>query len=161
MNGPTAVESAVVASLDDQAVAFVPATLDARESCAPTATLGLSLPLERDDLVAALFACSEDPGFAVDTDDDAWTRRLIADAVLNLGLGGIAELRHDLAQLRRSDHGFARLALCRRIAERLWPTPGWAGFRRARLRALGDDTTRPGDVEPVDLDAPTTAGVRA
>ncbi|GAA3621078.1 hypothetical protein C8D87_1242 [Lentzea atacamensis] len=109
------------ATVNDVATKFIPATRPAYVTTPVVASINVTIPLDRDDLVALMFFCHTDPGFATDSADDDYLRLLIVDTVVNGGLTFVDETRGEIEEMSTNDPRRVALEFCRHLVARLFP----------------------------------------
>jgi hypothetical protein len=125
-------------------VEFMPSTRNSRpdyQASATVATVAVSVPMGRDELVAALFYW--DYVEAEDLADADHVRLLVTEAVVNVGMGRIAELVGEITTGDLGDDGRAWLADCRRTIDTHFGPAAPVGSipaQRPALRLVATDT---------------------
>ncbi|MEV8438996.1 hypothetical protein AB0425_16605 [Actinosynnema sp. NPDC051121] len=101
---------------------FLPATRNSRPDYQPPATVvtvAASVPMSRDELVAALYYWEGTD--SEELADGDHVRLLVAEAVVNVGLSKLADLVADIATSELDDDARAWLATCRRAVDAHFP----------------------------------------
>lgn len=131
------VRAGVVCEIDGQAARFTAAHRPQGVPVAEvTATITATLPLSREDLVAALFYWSQDGDLMDELADDDAVRALVAESVLNAGLSGLGEMAAEVANAETDPTGREWVLLCRAAIARVFPAAVPAPRRPRTLRSL-------------------------
>ncbi|MBP2340423.1 hypothetical protein JOF41_006601 [Saccharothrix coeruleofusca] len=135
-----------VASIDGVAVPeFTPSTRDGlAEQPATLATLSLSLPLSREELVAALFYWNSSD--SAELVDDEYVRQLVVESVVNVGMGELTALCFEIDTAPLDDVTAEWLAYCRRRVAEVFPAAVSVPEQRGRTDYPQHSAGRPAEV---------------
>lgn len=100
---------------------FTPCTRPRSMDTPVLATVVVSVPMDHDDLVAALFEWGDLDDSCTALADDDQARSLVVEAVVNVGLSRVEAVRDDIEGMDAGDGRRAWLALCRKRVTQLFP----------------------------------------
>ncbi|MGW6449788.1 hypothetical protein [Lentzea sp. NPDC055074] len=100
---------------------FTPCTRPGYMDTPVLATVVVSVPMDYDDLVAALFEWGSLDDSCIALADDDQARSLVVEAVVNVGLTRVEAVRDEIEEMGAGDGRRAWLMLCRNRVTQLFP----------------------------------------
>ncbi|NKE59399.1 hypothetical protein FXN61_22340 [Lentzea sp. PSKA42] len=123
------------ATVNGATTEFTPCTRPGSMNTPVLATVVVSVPMDHDDLVAALFEWGNLDDSCTALADDDQARSLVVEAVVNVGLSRVEAVRDDIEGMEAGDGRRAWLTLCRKRVTQLFPATAPRIRRRQRTVA--------------------------